>query len=362
MAPEGQIKLTFLGDISLNDAYRDMVRSGGEPFKNVGGMVNESDLVIGNLECLLEGDGENTLKSPRLKTDLETLKLVKELNLGLATLAHNHVYDNLESGFANTVNWLEENDIQYTGASLNKEELHNPRYINIKGFKIAFLNFVTEDTNPKMPEGAKVYPNIFSEDIILQKMQEAKSGSDFVVLLLHWGGKVDYGYYPHHEQVAQAKNFIKAGADLIVGHHSHTFQVHSSIGDKLVFYSLGNFCFADIITGKKVSPIRNSGKVGGVVQINIHPLTKKYKAKILPTVNEELMIRQDTTKLSKFRWRQFKFLFIRYVPLCKDLYYFYLKRIEPLKFYSEQSDKSIWQKLVGLNWRKIRGFAAFAKK
>lgn len=362
MVTERQIKLSFLGDISLNDAYRELVRNGVEPFKNVAGMVSESDLVIGNLECLLEGDGENTLKSPRLKTDKKTLKQVKELNLGLATLAHNHVYDNLESGFENTIKWLEKHDIKHVGASLDKEKLNEARYIKIRGFEVAFLNFVTEDTNPKMPEGAKVYPNIFHEEVVIEKVKEAKLKADFVVLLLHWGGKVDYGYYPHHEQVKQAKSFIKAGADLIVGHHSHTFQVDSSIGGKLVFYSLGNFCFADIVTGKKVNPIRNSGKKGGIVNITINPATKKYTAKILPIVNDALVIRQDITRLPKFRWRQFQFLFIRYVPLCKELYYFYLKRIEPLEFYSEQSNKSIWQKIAGLNWKKIKGFAAFAKK
>lgn len=362
MATAGEIKLSFLGDISLNDAYRDLVRNGIEPFKNVVGMVSGADLVIGNLECLLEGDGENTLKSPRLKTDKKTLKQVRELNLGLATLAHNHVYDNLESGFENTVKWLEKNDIEYVGASLKKEKRYEPKYINIKGFEIAFLNFVTEDTNPKMPEGAKVYPNIFTEEIVLQKIKETKQKADFVVLLLHWGGRVDYGYYPHHEQIKQAKRFVKEGADLIVGHHSHTFQVDSSIGGKLVFYSLGNFCFADIVTGKKVNPIRKSGKKGGIVNVYINPRTKEYKAKILPIINEEHILRQDITRLPKFRWRQFQFLFIRYVPLCKELYYFYLKRIEPLEFYSEQSNKSIWQKIAGLNWQKIKGFSAFAKK
>lgn len=362
MAPEGQIKLTFLGDISLNDAYRDLVSTGAEPFKNVTGTLNGSDLVVGNLECLLEGDGENTLKSPRLKTDKKTLKQIKELNLGLVSLAHNHVYDNLESGFEKTTNWLDKHEIEHTGGTLDKEKRYEPKYIKVKGLKIAFLNFVTEDTNPKMPKGAKVYPNIFSEDVVLKKIKEARTKADFVVLLLHWGGKVDYGYYPHHEQIRQAKSFVKAGADLIIGHHSHTFQVNSWVGGKLVFYSLGNFCFADIVTGKKVNPIRNSGKKGGMVNITIDAATKKYKAEILPILNEELIIQQDITRLPKFRWRQFMFLFIRYVPLGKEVYYFYLKRIEPLEFYSQQSDKSIWQKIAGLNWQKIKGFAAFAKK
>ena len=64
------------------------------------------------------------LKKPRLKTKLETLNYLKDINYGLACLANNHFYDNLEEGFQETINFLTNNNINYIGASMiGREEI-----------------------------------------------------------------------------------------------------------------------------------------------------------------------------------------------------------------------------------------------
>ena len=115
--------ITFLGDISLNDKYNYLYKNGEKPFESLKDILFGSDFVVGNLECLAKGDkGENLLKRPRLKTNLETLNYLKDLNLGLALLAHNHTYDNLEDGFLKTINFLKGNSIAYIGAGLSQAE------------------------------------------------------------------------------------------------------------------------------------------------------------------------------------------------------------------------------------------------
>ena len=49
-----------------------------------------------------------------------------------------------------------------------------------------------------------------------------------------------------------ARRLIDVGADLIIGHHSHTIQPYEKYKGKYIFYSLGNFCFADIYHENKI--------------------------------------------------------------------------------------------------------------
>ena len=121
-----------------------------------------------------------------------------------------------------------------------------------------------------------------------------------------------------------------------------------------MFYSLGNFCFADIHTDGKVSPIRNSGKESAFVQIDINTKDKTYSSEIIPFKIDKLYLKPYPALKTKLAWRQFKFIFVRFMPLCKDLYYFYLKKVEPMEFYAQQSDKGFWEKLKGLNFGKLK--------
>jgi len=158
------ITISFLGDISFNDKYNDLYKKNCKPFKKISKVLIESDCVIGNLECISKGDsGENLLKRPRLKTNLETLNYLKDLNIKIVTLAHNHVYDNLLDGYMKTIGFLTNSSIPHIGAGLSYKEAGEPIIIEYSGIEFCFLNYVTKDTNPKLPNNSRVYLNWFDE-------------------------------------------------------------------------------------------------------------------------------------------------------------------------------------------------------
>lgn len=76
-------------------------------------------------------------------------------------------------------------------------------------------------------------------------IRDAESTSDFTVVSIHWG--IEYRSQPVQEQVDHAHAFVEAGADLILGHHSHVIGtsewVEGPDGPRPVYYSLGNFIF-----------------------------------------------------------------------------------------------------------------------
>jgi hypothetical protein len=96
------IRISFLGDVSLNDKYNEYYNNRLTPFTQIGSYISKSDFIVANLECMSVGnDGENFLKKPRLKTDNKTLFFLKDIGITTVTLGHNHIYDNLESDFKN---------------------------------------------------------------------------------------------------------------------------------------------------------------------------------------------------------------------------------------------------------------------
>ena len=67
------------------------------------------------------------------------------------------------------------------------------------------------------------------------------SPSDYIIVTLHWGG--ENTMVPILQQVVDAHRLVDAGANLIVGHHSHTLQPVETYHGATIFYSIGNFIF-----------------------------------------------------------------------------------------------------------------------
>ena len=348
MAARKPIRIRFVGDISFNNRYVDLLESGAKPFKAISPLLQDADLTVGNLECLAEGTSKNGQKVPRIKTSVKALNALKDLNLGLVTLATNHVYDNLKAGFENSIQKLNELDISYLGASTDKTEATLPHVFEKEGWKIGFLNYVHEDTNPKLPEGADVYPNMFWMHQIIEDIMRLKEEVDKVVVLLHWGGKCDYGYFPHQEQIGHAKQMIDAGADAIIGHHTHTFQSNMVYKNAPIYFSLGNFCFDDIVNGKSVWPIRESGRKSGVVELKFS--NDKTEHRVFPFRLDKLEPKPDDSLKSEFAKWQRRFNLIRNLPGGYSLYYYLLKRWEPVHFHADQQNMTI----TGVALQKVK--------
>ena len=106
-----------------------------------------------------------------------------------------------------------------------------------------------------------------------------------VIAFVHWG--TEYSTKLEDAQKTQAKDYINAGADVIVGAHTHCLQGVGSYKGKPIFYSLGNYWFNEKTlyttllqltikeNGKiraRMIPCRQSGK-------ETHMLTKKKKVR-----------------------------------------------------------------------------------
>jgi hypothetical protein len=339
------VNISFIGDIGLNDNYIKLSDRKVSPFTSLIPFLAGNDLLVGNLECMLKGRGENYLKKPRIHTTPEALLNIKLINLGLATLATNHVYDNLEDGFQKTLEFLDANQIDYLGAGLGKETACKP-YIFIKNdLSFCLLNYITPDTNPSLPDHAGVYLNEFNLEQCFADLASHKE-CDFRIVLMHWGGKFEGGLYPAYDQPALARKLIDHGADLIVGHHSHTLQPYERYKGKYIFYSLGNFCFSDIHFEGKVREMSSLRERESVV-VHVHFHKQGYKVSFTPFRNEHLILQHRRFVLIKLIWRNICFFFLKFKPFW-HVYKFAFYKVRPLMIQVMRRDpnRSRFQRLI----------------
>ncbi len=351
------MKIAFIGDISFNDKYMQLYDSGADPFGEVGTILSRFDHVIGNLECLSEGDeGENVLKQPRLKTGRETLNYLKNLHISAVTLAHNHVFDNLKDGFVKTVSFLQSNHIEYLGAGLSEDEAKKPLIINDGEIKLCFLSYVHQDTNPSLPDGCPVHLNLYQKEKIVAEVGSWRSRGFEVILLLHWGGRFEGGRYPDRYQVSDAKAFTKAGAGLIIGHHTHTLQPVQKIAGKTVLYSLGNFCFADIHYNGKIREMSRSRFRESVIAVATYDVHGNSPMELLPIKNESLTIGEDQSVLRRLSWRNAVQKLFHWLPPLWFLYACNHRIVAPIwyQLIRKNAEKSLLRRILGLNLSKIK--------
>jgi hypothetical protein len=343
---KSDLKISFVGDISLNNDYQRLAEVGNNPFIFLNKILSKSNYLVGNLEAMLENPHyENTKKQTRLKVHHKSLELLNCININLLTLANNHVYDQLFEGFKNTIDFLEKNSLDYIGASEQNKEQKIIKIINEK--KVAFLNYVHHQTNPKFPPDIQINVNVYNKKTIISEIIKIKPGVDYIVLILHWG--LDNSRFPEPWQRKDAKEFINAGVDLIVGHHSHVLQGFEKINNSYVFYSLGNFAFAPLKEGKDHDLDRNRQRDSVILHWNI--AGAKPEVTWDPIILDKLITKPSSkSKIKKLSW------LIPFIsnPVTWPLYKLYLNFFYKLYFYFFGNGRNPFKRFIQIDRNKLK--------
>ncbi|MBI4334115.1 MAG: CapA family protein [Chloroflexi bacterium] len=186
----------------------------------------------------------------------------------VVSAAGNHILDNGEEALFDTMEVLRSNNIAVAGIGANIQEARKPAIIERKGTSLAFLaynclrqygyeadvdkpgsNAIWVDTfykqvdpTPGCPPKIITIPHAQDVEAMEADIRAAKSLADLVVVSMHWG----VHFIPrliamYQKQLGHAA--IDAGADIILGHHSHIIGGIEVYKGKAIFYSLGNFAF-----------------------------------------------------------------------------------------------------------------------
>ncbi len=246
------ITICFTGDISLAEDAPTM-KQWENSGKNLEQCISPELLFLMNAADVLCMNNEFTFttrgtpladKTYTFRANPERVALLLEMGVDVALLANNHVYDYGKVSLLDTLDTLEAAGIAYFGAGRNLAEAMQPYYVEVDGITIAFVAASRAEKNRKTPQATETEPGIlrcYETDLFLEVIREADANADLVLACVHWG--TEYSTVLEEEQLTTGKLYLDAGADAIIGSHSHCLQGLEIYDGKPIIYSLGNFWF-----------------------------------------------------------------------------------------------------------------------
>jgi Bacterial capsule synthesis protein PGA_cap len=203
-------------------------------------ILRSADLSIVNLESPLSDRGAPAFKSGAVfKGEQCHIKALTAVPFDVATLANNHVFDYGIDAFKDTMDILNHNHIQWTGAGMSIEEASAPLVIKVNDIKIAIVNFSEGEDLTTAGKG----PGVMGWDLpgLENTIKALRPQMDFIIVICHCG--IEYIPFPPPYVAKVFKQMAKAGADIVIGHHPHVPQGIQFYEDTPIVYSLGNFAF-----------------------------------------------------------------------------------------------------------------------
>ncbi|MCZ7583309.1 MAG: CapA family protein [Deltaproteobacteria bacterium] len=255
----GTTTVAFTGDTYLGesfDYFADVLKEKGydDPFAKVDPFLASADLVITNFEAAITRRGDSPydgIKPYVLRADPQRMpNALFRHGLRVVSLANNHTMDFGAPGLADTRRFLSDHGITYFGAGENRAEAGAPYVASLKSGDgerslIVFSAFSRSDeyesygyfAGDQTPGVNPLDTARLTADIRAYREADANA---FIVVFPHWGGNYRWR---SDRQLDQARVFMAAGADLVVGQGAHNLQEIDFDGRRPIVHNLGNFVF-----------------------------------------------------------------------------------------------------------------------
>ena len=252
--PDKDYTISIVGDISLADNWEVMPQYDNRG-KGVNGILSdevlkimrESDFMVANSEFTVSNRGSKIPgKYYTFRAKPERLSIYGDMGVDLVTLANNHVYDFGPLAFSDMLDSFEAIKMPYVGAGRNLKEAKKPYYLTLPdGYRVAFVNATRAEKWGIDTPGATATTGgvllCYDTAEFIDTIKEAKANSDYVIAIIHWG--TEGSHQLEQVQKTTAKDYLNAGADIVVGGHAHALQGVDYNGGKPIVYNLGDFIF-----------------------------------------------------------------------------------------------------------------------
>ncbi len=168
-------------------------------------------------------------------------------------LANNHTLD-LPQDFDKSADTFYKANVLFCGAGKTVNETYDPLRFTESGKRLVLINacwdfLLYKQKNPSQG----VFVAELDEDRLINEVFSIKKSDEnaVVILFLHWSLDLEILPFPLYRTLSHA--LIDAGADLIIGSHSHCVQGGEKYRDKYILYGLGNFFMpGGIFAGGKI--------------------------------------------------------------------------------------------------------------
>ena len=235
--------LVFTGDIGFDRYFYGKWDDEKLISEEILNFLHSADHVIPNVEGPVANAEQNTASSgvqQLLHTiDPKAVKVLNKMGADIWNICNNHIMDAGPYGIESTLNIAKEMGVQTIGAGMNIEEARKPVIIDEAGgiglFGVGYQRACRKADVDK--PGCYSWSDL---DAIQNTINEIKAECKWCIVVAHAGEEFTPLPSPYTRE--RYHKYLEMGAD-IVGHHPHVPMNYETVGDKIIFYSLGNFIF-----------------------------------------------------------------------------------------------------------------------
>lgn len=240
------LTIAMCGDIMMGTTYptvRLPQNDGADIFTDVKQLFLDADLSAGNLEGVICEGGKCTKNTGKannyaFRMPESYAHLLKEAGFDYLNLANNHTNDFGAHGLQRTKEVLDGQGIRYSGLPDCESVV-----IEKDGVRYGICSFGHNSYTLKHTDTAAV----------TRIVSALRPQCDILVVNFHGGAEGSkYSHLPDGPEIylgenrgnlrAFAHRCIDLGADLVFGHGPHVTRAVELYNDRLIAYSLGNFC------------------------------------------------------------------------------------------------------------------------
>lgn len=240
------LNILFTGDILLDRGVRQVIEHHGVDHlfsDGIDSVFRSAQLVVGNLECPATKIQSPVFKRFIFRCEPEWLDTMHSHGYTHLNLANNHSIDQGREGLLDTKRNILNAGMVPIGAGENMNEAVQPVLLAesprkvwfVASLRLALENYAYLTDKPCVSQEPM--------DSLLERVNRLRrtDSTAVIVVSLHWGG--EHTLQPVPSQRLEAHQLIRAGANVLICHHTHTLQTIEDFQGKKIYYSIGNFIF-----------------------------------------------------------------------------------------------------------------------
>lgn len=250
---EDQISILLAGDTGLNSSFQPVQAGFGLRYgariafnaatPDIAGIIN-ADVNFANLETVVT-DRNSLSATPKMfgfRTHPDGVRELMRIGFNAFSTANNHALDYGSAGAGETLRQLDALGVVHAGLGRTPAEAAEARVIERRGIRVAFGAIGIGGAGfGSTAQGANLGGQLAFTDANVSRVVSnlAMADASVRILSVHYGDEFDVK--TTKAERSRFHDALARGADIVVGHHQHVVAGVERIGNKIIFYGLGNF-------------------------------------------------------------------------------------------------------------------------
>lgn len=244
------LTIAVAGDVHFEGVLRDRLDDPATALAPATGALAAADLAVVNLETSVgRGGRPDPAKRYTFQAPPSAFAALAAAGVDVASMANNHALDYGRDPLTGMFTAIDDAPLAVVGIGRDANEAFRPALAVVRGTVVATLGATIADADPTADptgdwaatETAAGTADAIDPARLLRAVSTADRSADVVVVYAHWG--VQGEGCPSSAQRSLASDLVRAGADVVVGSHTHQLQGDGRLGRGYVAYGLGNYAW-----------------------------------------------------------------------------------------------------------------------